>query len=221
MSRKYLCYFMLMLVLAVALAGCTLLSTAPPEKHMGEDTAPLISPPSAVPPTAEQISGQALPARPFDLAKARWAEYKLIVYDDGQPYTSTVRLEYGSSSANGIKTQSIKRTITSDDASINVFGTGNLYSLRVYNAQNSMTSNTLVPFDQLKKDDPVLCADDITAGPSGSESVVVPKGAFDCKKYLVSFKGSDSTYWGAPGVPVPVKVYTACDGTTLELVDWG
>ncbi len=218
MNRKYICY--LMLVLAVALAGCTFFSS-PPEKHMGEDTAPLIPMPSAVPPPAEQ-TGQALSTRPFDLAKARWAEYKLIVYNDGQPSTSTVRLEYGSSSANGMKTQSIKRTITSDNApSINVVGNGKLYSLRVYNSQNSMTSSAMVPFDQLKKDDPVLCADDITAGPSGSESVVVPKGTFDCKKYLVSFKGSDSTYWGAPGVPVPVKVYTACDGTTLELVDWG
>jgi hypothetical protein len=218
MTWKYLCY--LMLVLAVALAGCTFFSS-PPEKHTGEDTAPVIPLPSGAPPSEEQ-AGQALPTRPFDLAKARWAEYKLIVYNDGQPSTSTVRLEYGSSSANGVKTQSIKRTITSDNApSINVLGTGNLYNLRVYNAQNSISSNAIVPFDQLKKDDPVLSADDIANGPSGSESVVVPKGTFDCKKYLASFKGSDSTYWGAPGVPVPVKVYTACDGATLELVDWG
>jgi len=218
MTRKLIFY--LMLVLAVALAGCTYFSS-PPEKHMGEETAPLIPPPSAVPPSAEQ-TGQALLTKPFDLAKARWAEYKLIVYNNGQPSTSTVRLEYGSSSANGIKTQSIKRTTTSDDApSVNVFGNGRLYSLRVYNSQNSMTSSAMVPFDQFKKDDPILSADDITIGPSGSDSVTVPKGTFDCKKYLVSFKGSDSTYWGAPGVPVPIKVYTACDGATLELVDWG
>jgi hypothetical protein len=209
-----------MLVLAVALAGCTFFSS-PPEKHMGEDTAPLIPLPSAAPPSAEQ-TGQALPARPFDLAKARWAEYKLIVYNDGQPSTSRVRLEYGSSSANGIKTQSIKRTITSDDApTVNVAGNGKLYSLHVYNSQNSITSSAMAPFDQLKNDDPVLCADDIVSGPSGAESITVPKGTFDCKKYLGSFKGSGSTYWGAPGVPVPVKVNTACDGATLELVDWG
>jgi len=188
---------------------------------MGEDTAPLINLPSGAPPSAEQ-TGQALLTKPFDLARARWAEYRLVVYNDGQPYTSTVRLEYGSSSANGMKTQSIKRTITSDDApSVNVFGNGRLYSLRVYNSQNSMSSNAIEPFDQLKKDDPVLSADDIAGGPSGSESVTVPKGTFDCKKYLMNFKGSDSMYWGAPGVPVPVKVYTACDGATLELVDWG
>ncbi len=218
MVRKSVFYFLL--VLAVALAGCTYLSGAPGE-HMGEDTAPLIEPPSEAPPSSEQ-TGQALYAKPFDLSGARWAEYRLIVYNNGQPSTSTVRLEYGSSSANGIKTRSIKRTIASGDApSLKAFGSGKLYSLHVYNSENSVTSSAMAPFDRLKEDDPVLCADEVTMGPAGSESVSVPKGTFDCKKYLASFKGADSTYWGAPGVPVPVKVYTACDGATLELVDWG
>ncbi len=219
MVRKLVFYFLL--VLAVALvAGCAYL-TGTPGEHMGEDAAPLIEPPPEAPASAEQ-TGQALFTKPFDLAGARWAEYRLIVYNDGQPSTSTVRLEYGSSSANGIKTRSIKRTITAGDApSLKAFGTGKLYSLHVYNSESSITSSAMAPFDQLEEDDPVLCAGDAAMGFAGSESISVPKGTFDCKKYLGSFKGADSTYWGAPGVPVPVKVYTACDGATLELVDWG
>ncbi len=217
MNRKLAFY--LMLALAVALAGCTFFPGAQ-EKHMGEEPAPQALAPSAEAQASEQ-TGQALPARPFDPAKARWAEYRLTVYDDGRPSTATVRLEYGSSSANGVKASSIKRTVTSGEPSLSIGGNGGLYSLRLYNSQDSMTSGTTAPFDQLKRDDPVLCAGDIDAGPSGSESVTVPKGTYDCKKYLASFKGADSTYWGAPGVPVPVKVYTARDGATLELVDWG
>jgi hypothetical protein len=136
-------------------------------------------------------TGQALPAKPFDLNRARWAEYRLIVYNNGQPSTSTVRLEYGSSMANGMKTQSIKRTITSNDApAVNLFDDGKLYSLHVYNSRNSMTTSTMVPFEQLKADDPVLYAGDIPASPAGSESITVPKGTFDCKKYIASFKGA-------------------------------
>jgi hypothetical protein len=217
MNRKYLSY--IMLALAVALAGCTSFS-GPTETHMGEDTAPAIPLPVAEPPSVEQ-AGQALPVKPFDLSGARWAEYKLIVYNDGQPSTSTVRLEYGSSSDNGIKTQSIKRTITSGDGPVSALRNGNLYSLHVYNSQNSVTSSSMAPFDQLTNDDPVLCAGDVAGSPSGSESVTVPKGTFDCKIYSGSFKGSGCTYWGAPSVPVPVKVYTAGDGATMELVDWG
>ncbi|HTX44481.1 MAG TPA: hypothetical protein VMC61_07090, partial [Methanocella sp.] len=116
MNRKLVFY--LMLVLAIALAGCTFFPSTQ-EKHMGEETAPLITQPSAVPPPAEQ-TGQALLTKPFDPARARWAEYRLTVYNDGQPSVSTVRLEYGSSSANGVKTQSIKRTITSGEPSVNI-----------------------------------------------------------------------------------------------------
>ena len=56
---------------------------------------------------------------------------------------------------------------------------------------------------------------------TGSGSVTVPEGSFDCMVYTGDFDGAGSTYWAAAGVPVPIKVYTACDGTTYELVDWG
>jgi len=78
-----------------------------------------------------------------------------------------------------------------------------------------------VPFEQIKSDDPVLSAGDIDYSQAGQDSITVPKGSFNCLKYDGSFKGADCTYWAAPGVPVPIKIYTACDGSTYELSDWG
>lgn len=220
MSKKYLGF--LMLALAVSVAGCAFIpGMAPQEKQAGEGIAPLISLPSSTPP-ADEASGQAPAAKPFDLSGARWMEYRLTSYNNGQPGTSTVRLEYERASTGGGTMVSMKRTQTSNDASsISALNGGTLFSMSRSSSQDSMTSNTMAPFEQAKANDPILRADDISGYTAGAESVTVPEGTFDCKKYVGSFRGSESVYWGAPGVPVPVKIYTACDGTTLELVDWG
>jgi hypothetical protein len=221
MSKKYVVY--VLLLLAVAMAGCTYFQgLMAPQKHLGEEAAPVISFPSTDTPPASQRSAQLPDTKPFDLSKARWVEYRLTGLAWGQPYSSTVRLEYGSSSGNGVNMQSVKRTIKSNDgASVNVYGTGKLFNWQSSNFESSMTSSSMVPFEQIKRDDPIMCAGDISGSPVSSESVTVPDGTYDCKKYMGSFKGYDSMYWETPGVPVPVKVYTAWDGVTLELVDWG
>jgi hypothetical protein len=221
MSKKYLVY--VVLIFAAALAGCVCFhGLVPSQEHLGEEAAPVISFPSTGTPSVQTITGQLPAAKPFDLSKARWVEYKLTGMAMGQPYSSTVRLEYGSSSGNGMNMQNVRRTIKSNDAaSVNVYGTGTLFHMQSTNMQSSMSSNSMVPFEQIKKDDPVMCADDISGSPVSSESVTVPDGTYDCKKYMGTFKGYDSAYWETPGVPVPVKIYTNIDGTTYELMDWG
>jgi hypothetical protein len=207
MTRKYLVYALI--AVAAALAGCVFLQgAAPAVKQVENGIAPLISLPTDVP------SAPSSPVAAFDLDGASWMEYRLI---DGNGGTGDVRLEY----SQGGRMVSIRRTLSSSDVSSMSSNDGGMsYSMRHSSSQSSTSSNT-APVDRVKADDPVLYADGLTAGPAGSDCVTVPGGTYDCKKYLTSFKGSDATYWGAPGVPVPVKIYTACDGTTLELVGWG
>jgi hypothetical protein len=218
MSRKYLVY--LLIAAAVTLAGCAFIpGLAPQEKQAGDDIAPLISLPSTGSETPGVISGQAAAVKPFDLDGARWMEYRLT--NSGGPGTSTVRLEYVSSSSGNSNMVSVKRTQASNDgASLSTFSGGTLYSFQSSSSQSSMTSN-IIPIEELKASDPILYADDIVASTYDAETVTVPKGTYDCKKYMASFKGADAMYWEDPGIPIPVKIYTAYDGTTLELVNWG
>lgn len=215
MTRKYLVYALM--ALAVALAGCVLLQGAAPAiKQVENGIAPLISLPDDVPSAASVPSGPAEDMAPFDLGGTCWMEYRLTTADGG---TGDVRLEY--SSLDSGRMVSIRRTQTSGDVSSMSSSDGGMsYSMRYSSSQSSTTSNT-ASADKIKADDPVLYSEGVAASAAGPDSVTVPKGTYDCKKYLTSFKGSDATYWGAPGVPVPVKIYTACDGATLELVGWG
>ncbi len=209
MTRKYLAY--VLIAVAVAMAGCVLLQGAGPAvKQVEKGIAPLISLPEDVPPVPT------VPAMvsPFDLGGARWMEYRLTAGDGGM---GNVRLEY----SQGGRMVSIMRTQASSDASSVSSSDGGSFYSRWYSSSSSSTASDTAPVDQLKADDPVLYSDGLAAGAAGSGSVTVPGGTYDCKRYLTSFKGSDATYWGAPGVPVPIKIYTACDGTTLELVGWG
>lgn len=215
MSRKYLVY--LAIALAVALAGCSFWPAAPAEKQAENSIEPLISLPTSAP--SAPLAAQALAVSPFDLDGASWVEYKQTT--NGGP-ASDVRLEYSSSPFGGGKMVSIKRTQTSNDASsLSTADGGKSYSAR-YSSSQSSTSSSKMSADQMKADDPILYSDSLTViSPDSMESVTVPGGTYDCKKYMASFKGSDAQYWGAAGVPVPVKIYTAFDGTTLELVGWG
>ncbi len=212
MTRKYLVYALI--AIAVALAGCVLLQgTAPAIKQVEKGIAPLISLPDDVPPVPPVPSIPAM-VSPFDLGGARWMEYRLI---DGIGGTGKVRLDYSQDGS----MVSIMRTQASSDASSMSSSDGGTFYSRWYSSSSSSTASNTAPVDQLKADDPVLYSDGLAAGSGGPDSVTVPIGTYGCKKYLTSFKGSDATYWGAPGVPVPVKIYTACDGATLELVGWG
>ncbi|AFC99537.1 hypothetical protein Mtc_0775 [Methanocella conradii HZ254] len=207
MSRRYLA--ILMALLAMAAAGCTS-GKAPPEKMGGEATPSI----SIIP--AEQMMGQVQAQKPFDLSRVRWAEY--VVAPDRH---TTVRLEIDGMAA-GSSVKKIERTVMSSDPSyIRVFTGDGILRMRASQATSSMESSWLASFEQLKKDDPVLSADDITGTPSGSETVSVPLGMFSCNVYEGGFNGSDAAYWGAPGIPVPIKVHTACDDATLELSGWG
>jgi hypothetical protein len=215
--------------MVVVASGCLLfLHQAPSNVHVGGENVPMITVPAIVPSgaigppasqAAAQVTPQATPQNPFDMSKASWVEYKLT--GNGQP-ASTVRLEYGTQSSGGSTTEQVKRTITSDDtSSASSSVPGKMYSLQFSSTKSSTSTSSIVPIEQIKSNDPVLGAGDIDYSQAGQDSISVPKGSFNCLKYDGNFKGADSTYWAAPGVPVPIKIYTAYDGSTYELSDWG
>ncbi|HTY89981.1 MAG TPA: hypothetical protein VMC84_02285 [Methanocella sp.] len=217
MSRKYLVY--LAIALATALAGCIFLPGAPAGNQAGNSVAPLIPLPAAGPSVTQVPAEQAATYSPFDLDAVSWAEYRRTA--NGGP-VSDVRLEYSSSQPGGGKMVSIKRTQTSGGASsLSTQDGGRSYSMR-YSSSQSSTSSNMMPAGEMMANDPVLYADGLKfSGPVSTESITVPRGTYNCEKYATSFKGSGAIYWGAAGVPIPVKIYTSYDGATLELADWG
>jgi hypothetical protein len=232
MLRKYLG---IMVILIVVLVGALLYLTwhASPEKSTGEvrfpttTTTPTLTltytpAPPAAEPTQQAIVQAAVPAKPFDMSRASWMEYQMTTDDNGQPSTSTVKLECSSGNSGGAQTQLFTRTVTSGGSSYaSTALPGVTYGLQVYSTQSSSTSSSTTSLGHAEQDDPIMSADGISGIPIGSDSITVPKGTYDCAEYAGDFGGADSTYWAAAGIPVPVKVYTACDGTTYELIDWG
>jgi len=203
-----------MALLAIAAAGCTSGNT-PPQKVGGEPT-PSISIPQAGQPTGIMERAQeAQPKKPFDLSRVRWAEYTAA-----PDRHTTIRLELYGTGFPGVK--KIERTVESSDLSyIRTLDGGSLFRMHASRSSSSAGSGWLASFEQLKEDDPVLCSEDASSSISGSETVIVPLGTFKCYVYRGSFKGSEAIYWGATDIPVPIKVYTAYDGSTLELTGWG
>jgi len=220
MSVRYLVY--LLVALAALAAGCAFIpGLMPQEKHViGDVSSPIPIPATApaAPLSQSRVSAGVTFTPPFDMDGAQWMEYRSSVNGG---LDSDVRLDYRSNPLTGGKMVSLKRTQTSGGAAaVNTNTGGTLYSFSSSNTQSSVTSN-MISLDKIREDDPILYAGEVSGSPEGTESVSVPKGDYNCQKYVTSFKGSYAEYWEAPGIPVPVKIYTACDGTTLKLVDWG
>jgi hypothetical protein len=68
-------------------------------------------------------------------------------------------------------------------------------------------------------DDPVLAAGDLSYSMIGQESITVPKGTYQCDKYVADLNGAQVIYWAAAGVPVPIKVVRGDE--VLALSDFG
>jgi hypothetical protein len=156
------------------------------------------------------------------MSGATWVKYEETTDNNGQPSTATVDMQYGQGMSGDTQGQLFTRTVTSGDSSYaSTVVPGITYGLQVYSSQSSSQSSSTLSLEQAMQDDPVMSADSITSSPTGSGSVTVPKGSFDCMIYTGEFDGAASTYWAAAGIPVPVQVYTAYDGATYELIDWG
>ena len=73
--------------------------------------------------------------------------------------------------------------------------------------------------DQMSTRDPVMASGSLSFQYVGEESVTVPEGSYDCKKYVASLGGSEYTYWAAANIPVPVKI--SGKNKIMELAGWG
>jgi len=233
MLRKYLG---VMVICIALLAGAVIYVTwhASTLKDNGEGrspqaamvpavTAPGASPTQQATATpSPQATALAAKVKPFDMTGATWVKYEKTTDNNGQPSTATVDMQYGQGMSGGTQGQLFTRTVTSGDSSYaSTVVPGITYGLQVYSSQSSSELSSTVSLEQAMQDDPVMSADSVTGSPTGSGSITVPKGSFDCMIYTGVFDGDASTYWAAAGIPVPVQVYTAYDGTTYELIDWG
>ncbi len=167
--------------MAIAIGGCICFPTQP-EQIAGGGNITITPLPTSGPIAGQmaeqaQASAEATPVKPFDLSKSTWVEYKVTTNKDGQPVTSTLKLEYGSDMSGGSSTQRVKKTTsTSDISSITTTTPGTLFRMQSSNTQTSSQFSSLMPLDQIKNDDPVLSADSVSGYSTGSESVTVPNG---------------------------------------------
>jgi hypothetical protein len=137
--------------------------------------------------------------------------------------SSDVRLEYSASSAGGASKKTVKRTVSSSSS-----GSGGGYSydpstntlhFGTRNSSSYSSTGTKTTVDQVVADDPVLAAGGLSYSLIGQETVTVPKGTYQCDKYVADLNGAQVTYWAAAGVPVPIKVVRG--DKTLALSDFG
>lgn len=216
---KHVFTLCMIVVAAIAISGCICFSGqhAPQATVNATQIAVSPQPSSTITPTATQ---QAQPPHPFDIDKAQWMEYQQT---DDAGGSSDVRLEYSASSAGGASKKTVKRTVSSSSSGS---GGGYLYDPSTHtlhfgttNSSSYSSTGTKTTVDQVVADDPVLAAGDLSYSLIGQETITVPKGTYQCDKYVADLNGARVTYWAAAGIPVPVKVVR--EGETLALSDFG
>ena len=134
-----------------------------------------------------------------------------------------MRLDYSDRTVNGMSMKTVKRTVSysgsgSDDGYSYDSGSNTL-NVKISGSSSSSSTGTESSLDQMKANDPVLAAGDLSYTPEGRETVTVPEGTYECDKYEAVFNGVDYTYWASGDVPVPIKI--AYENKIMELEGWG
>lgn len=210
---------LIVVAMAIVVSGCICFSPGPSPTPGPKDVNAL---PSIEPQLQASSSPQATTQsiHPFDPGRAQWMEYR-VSEGGGRPYD--LKLEYSESNANGGTRQSVKRTISASDTGSNngyaYDSTTNTLNLKLSGSSSSSSTGVRTSVAELKAEDPALSSGDLAYVPSGTETVTVPKGTFNCDKYTTNFKGVAGTFWASSGIPVPVKI--AYGTKIMELVDWG
>jgi hypothetical protein len=182
------------------------------QENLSSDIIPSPASPSPTP---------ALKIQPFDPGRAQWVDYK--VSDTGGGSESDVRLDYSDSTVGGMSKKTVKRTVsysgTGSDAGYSYDAGSNTLNVKTSSSSSSSSTGTQSSLDEVKANDPVLAAGDLSYTPAGHETITVPQGTYECDKYDAVFNGIDYTYWAADDVPVPIKI--AYENKIMELKGWG
>lgn len=208
---------------AIAISGCICFSgqRAPQAEPTAVNATPAAVSPQTLPSVSPTVAQAVQSPHPFDMDKAQWVEYQET---DGEGGSSSVRLEYSTKDVSGVSVKTVKRTVSYSGSGSSGDGYSydpdtNTLHIRTSGSSSYSSTGMETSVDQVKADDPVLAAGDLSYSLIGQETVTVPKGTYQCDKYVSSLNGAEATYWAAAGVPVPIKI--ARGDEMLALSDFG
>ncbi|MCD1294571.1 hypothetical protein CUJ83_06090 [Methanocella sp. CWC-04] len=223
MNKKYSIIFVLVILAAVTMAGCSGSSDNP-------------GPTATADPGSGSGAGTSTNAL-FDFDKFKVLEYKYTMTAEGMTTVTNYRLEYSNDNYEGAPAKHTKMTMTSSEGALTVVdlyttpgGDQTLGGHMKMMMNNEVLWESDIPADDASEytnSDPTYGVDedfenDLFNSMAGTETVTVPAGTFTCNKYSVNVGGIQETWWIASNIPVPVKSVIAGEGTstTMELVSW-
>lgn len=187
--------FVAILLIAVALAGCTgsgqstlAAGTGTPGGSGSASGNPV---PSGSPATAMASGAQLLGGLTYE-----WAEYRMVSQSSGEKMTMYFKYNHKT----GKCTMRIESASGMSVPEMDCSSTGN--------AQTGNNPNDISSEVKLTK--------------AGTETVTVPAGTFVADKYTASYGSGTATYWIASGKPlIKMEGGTAEGSAILELNSWG
>ncbi len=193
----------LLVMIAVSIAGCTSSSPAAP-------AAPATggAPPSGAPaPAAAASAAPAAASGPVSAASVfgnlgyEWAEYKMVAGEGADQMTIFYKYNHKTG----------KCSMRFEGANAEMMG----------GMVNEMDCSSTGPADQ-SAGNPNDVSPDMKLVKVGTESVTVPAGTFLADKYTATANGVTATYWIANGKPLLKMMGGDATGTVvMELNDWG
>lgn len=221
------------LVIAIAFAGCS--SSTQSSTGSGGSAAQATSASGAAQATTTAASssqqvGSSVSSSSIFGSSFTWMEYKTTSSYGGTTTTMNIKTERSTGDYKGTPAIHMKMTMTTSSGMTTVsdiyYDTSmkNVLGGTMTTTMNGQTYTTDIPASQLQTMKSSGFTGDYSMTYAGIEPVTVPAGTYaTANKYTASREGTDTTYWVATGVPVPVK-YTSSSSqgsSTSELVGWG
>lgn len=231
MKRNFILIDLFVLVvIAVACTGCTTQSASTQAGNFGQGTQAAVAEGTVSAAASSQQVGSSASSSSVFGSSFTWMEYKTTSSYGGTTTTMNIRTERSTGDYKGTPAIHMKMTMTSSSGMTSVtdiyYDTSmkNVLGGTMTTTVNGQTFTTDIPASQLNTMKSTGFTGDYTMTYAGIEPVTVPAGTYaTANKYTASREGTDTTYWVATGVPVPVK-YTSSSSqgsSTSELVGWG
>jgi len=218
----------MLIVIAVALAGCTSQTTT--TSSGGSGTSSTGSPSSTASSSSPQVGSTVSSSSVFG-TNYNWMEYQVTSTSGGKDTKMDMKMERSADTYQGQPATHIKVTMTSSTNAMS-----GVYDYYYDSAMSTILGGTMtitvngktmtmnIPATQLSQTEATNFNKASPLTFAGIEPVSVPAGTYPtASKYTKSENGIDVTFWSAPGVPVPVKMASSSSttSTTSELVGWG
>lgn len=228
----------ILMVLAIAFAGCsgTSSSSAAPaggsaaQATTGAGAAPAAATTAAASSASSSQVGSSVSSSSVFGGSYTWMEYKTTSSYSGTTTTMDTKTERSTGDYKGTPAIHMKMTMTSSQGMNSVYDVyydtsmKNVLGGTMTMTVNGQTITQDIPASQLQNMQSSGFTGDYSLTYAGVEPVSVPAGTYPAaNKYTASRSGTDTTYWVATGVPVPVKYASSSSqgSSTAELVGWG